>query len=293
MMSAITMRLILLFSAVTAVCHGILPEIINSGISHILEEHPSAEETELERKFVDVEQLQEDPQRSEPEHPLLHNDMVSVSPGPDLLPDHFNESNSDKVTDSGPHTSLEQETNNITSTADHDSDLGNYIDLNVKQSCITDDDCGKDRYCFNAVHGSECMSCKAIDVPCTKDKECCGDQLCVWGQCSQNATKGEAGSTCEYQSECRPELCCAYHQALHFSVCLAKPIERERCFGASNHLMELLNWNIRKNEPRKHCPCAGDLHCQHLGRGSMCLRGEGSSEEELEDTLYSEIDYII
>lgn len=72
MMSAITMRLILLFSAVTAVCHGILPEIINSGISHILEEHPSAEETELERKFVDVEQLQEDPQRSEPEHPLLH-----------------------------------------------------------------------------------------------------------------------------------------------------------------------------------------------------------------------------
>lgn len=34
--------------------------------------------------------------------------MVSVSPGPDLLPDHFNESNSDKVTDSGPHTSLEQ-----------------------------------------------------------------------------------------------------------------------------------------------------------------------------------------
>lgn len=28
-----------------------------------------------------------------------------------------------------------QETNNITSTADHDSDLGNYIDLNVKQVC--------------------------------------------------------------------------------------------------------------------------------------------------------------
>lgn len=28
-------------------------------------------------------------------------------------------------------------------------------------------------------------------------------------------------------------------------------------------------------------------------RGSMCLNGEDSSEEDLTDTLYSEIDYII
>lgn len=53
--------------------------------------------------------------------------------------------------------------------------------------------------------------------------------------------------------------------ALLFPVCLAKPIERERCFGASNHLMELLSWNIQDEGPRKHCPCAGNLRCQHLG----------------------------
>lgn len=47
---------------------------------------------------------------------------------------------------------------------------------------------------------------------CTKDEECCDEQLCVWGQCSQNATRGEAGSTCQYQSDCRPDLCCALHK---------------------------------------------------------------------------------
>lgn len=28
-------------------------------------------------------------------------------------------------------------------------------------------------------------------------------------------------------------------------------------------------------------------------RGSMCLKGEDSSEEDLTDSLYSEIDYIL
>uniref|UniRef100_A0A8C6PJG7 Dickkopf WNT signaling pathway inhibitor 3a n=1 Tax=Nothobranchius furzeri TaxID=105023 RepID=A0A8C6PJG7_NOTFU len=100
---------------------------------------------------------------------------------------------------------------------------------------------------------------------CTKDVECCHQQLCVWGQCSQNATKGEAGSTCEQQTDCDLDLCCVFHKALLFPVCSAKPIERERCFGASNHLMELLSRDTQDGGPRKHCPCAGDLQCQHLG----------------------------
>ncbi|CAJ1049640.1 dickkopf-related protein 3a [Xyrichtys novacula] len=282
------MRVALLILSLSAVCNGILPEIVNSGINHILDNNYAFEQNEPDSTFVEVEQLPEDPQQK-PED-AFHQKNESDSPHTNDLPSSpNNETASDKVTDSEPvHTSVDQETNNIT-IAEESSELGNI----VGHGCITDEDCGKGSYCLPDTKNSKCLPCKAIDVPCTKDEECCAKQLCVWGQCSQNATKGEAGCTCKYQTDCSPDLCCAFHKALLFPVCSAKPIEREHCFGASNHLMALLSWDIQDEGPRKHCPCAGDLHCQHLGRGSMCLKGEDSSEEDLTDTLYSEIDYII
>ncbi|XP_010743121.3 dickkopf-related protein 3a [Larimichthys crocea] len=287
--SSSMMRVALLVLALTAVCNGILPEIVDSGISHMLEDNSEQRQTELDRMFVEVEQLQEEPQQK-PEDAFHQRNNDSASPHPNNLPpSQHNETAPDKVTDSeSVHTSSDVETNNIT-TGDQYSDLGNDID----HGCVTAKDCGKAKYCLYNTHTSRCLPCKATDVSCTKDEECCGEQLCVWGQCTQNATKGEPGSTCQYQTDCSTDLCCAFHKALLFPVCSAKPIERERCFGESNHLIELLSWDSQDEGPRKHCPCAGDLHCQHLGRGSMCLKGEDSSEEDLTDTLYSEIDYII
>ncbi|XP_038557878.1 dickkopf-related protein 3a [Micropterus salmoides] len=263
------MRVALLVLALTAVCSGILPEIVDPGITHILEDNSAQGQTELDRMFVEVDQLPEDPQQK-PEHAFHQkNESISQSPHPNSLPpSHHNESASDKVIDNEPvHTSGEQETNNITTTV-QSSDVGNNID----HGCITDEDCGKGRYCLYDTHNSKCLPCKAIDVSCTTDKECCGEQLCVWGQCSQNATKGEAGSTCQYQTDCSPDLCCAFHKALLFPVCSAKPIERERCLGASNHLLELVSWDIQEEGPRKHCPCAGDLHCHTWGEGPCALK---------------------
>ncbi|XP_077419307.1 dickkopf-related protein 3a isoform X1 [Vanacampus margaritifer] len=160
------------------------------------------------------------------------------------------------------------------------------VDNHIETGCVTAKDCGKERYCLHENQNSRCQPCKGTDVSCTEDEECCGVHLCVWGQCSLNATKGQAGSTCQHQAQCGPDLCCAFHAVLLFPVCSAKPIEREHCIPAPNHLME-------DDTPRKHCPCAGDLHCQHLGRGSMCLRAVDSSEEDLADSLYSAIDYIL
>ncbi|XP_077568913.1 dickkopf-related protein 3a [Stigmatopora nigra] len=173
-----------------------------------------------------------------------------------------------------------QETNISTTTAS--PELDNHIDT----GCVTTENCGKERYCLHQKHKSSCQPCKGIDVSCTEDEECCGIHLCVWGQCRPNATKGQAGSTCRHQTHCGPDLCCAFHAALLFPVCSAKPIDRERCLPPSNHLTE-------DGAPTKHCPCAGDLQCQHLGRGSMCLRAVDSSEEDLADSLYSSIDYIL
>uniref|UniRef100_A0A1A8CW64 Dickkopf homolog 3a n=1 Tax=Nothobranchius kadleci TaxID=1051664 RepID=A0A1A8CW64_NOTKA len=275
------MRSALLVLVLTAVCDGILPEIAYSGINHIVE-GPS----ELDRVFV--EQLPEDPHPKPEDAFPQENKSVSFHHN-DLPQSHQNETTSDKVTnDEFVHTSAEQETN-IISSAVPDNDLENHID----HGCITDDECGGGRFCLHHTHSSKCQPCKETDSSCTKDVECCHQQLCVWGQCSQNATKGEAGSTCEQQTDCDLDLCCVFHKALLFPVCSAKPIERERCFGASNHLMELLSRDTQDGGPRKHCPCAGDLQCQHLGRGSMCLKGDDSSEEDMTDSLYSEIDYVL
>ena len=61
--SSSMMRVALLVFALTAVCNGILPEIVDSGISHILEDNSDQRRAELDRMLVEVEQLPEDPQK--------------------------------------------------------------------------------------------------------------------------------------------------------------------------------------------------------------------------------------
>ncbi len=58
------MRVVLLVLALTGVCDGILPEIVDSGIAHILEDYSDRGHTELDRMYVEVEQLPEDPQQT-------------------------------------------------------------------------------------------------------------------------------------------------------------------------------------------------------------------------------------
>ncbi|XP_028999527.1 dickkopf-related protein 3a isoform X1 [Betta splendens] len=265
-------RVALLALALAATCDAILPEIVDSGIGHILEVHSGA--TEPNRVFVEVEQLQEDAQ-PKPEDAFQQENTTTSTLSP-------SGTTSDQVT-------ADPETNNV--TAAEGGDLGNTIYRYT--GCVADEDCGEGRYCLHDAHSPRCLPCRATDAPCARDEECCGGRLCVWGQCTPNATRGEPGGTCRRQADCGPGLCCALHAALLFPVCSAKPMERERCLGASNHLMEMLSWSGGDEGPREHCPCAGNLRCRHLGRGSMCLQGKDSSEEELTDTLYSEIDYII
>ncbi|KAM6980635.1 dickkopf-related protein 3a [Aplochiton taeniatus] len=292
----------LLVLAVTVPVHGIIPEIVNSDINQILEGHYYHERTALTDEFAEVEQPAEETQQK-PEDAVHQMDIESTkfNQHPLDIPSSSPEQNSSESRVGNhsvdPIQTLDKGTEHVTKETQTHPPLTTIQpkeeENNINHDCILDEDCEKGRYCRYQTHSSICLPCKDLDVPCTKDEECCAGQLCVWGQCTLNATKGEPGSICQFQSDCSPDLCCAFHKALLFPVCLAKPIERERCYGPSNHLMELSSWDSDGKGPREHCPCAGDLHCQPLGRGSLCQKGQNSSEEDLTDTLYSEIDYVV
>ncbi|XP_013888862.1 dickkopf-related protein 3b [Austrofundulus limnaeus] len=138
----------------------------------------------------------------------------------------------------------------------------------VDHECMVDEDCGDLNYCLYEMESSKCLPCIPTDMPCAKDEECCSDQMCVWGQCSVNATRGTEGTICQGQGDCRPDLCCAFQREFLFPVCNPKPVKGDPCLSHPNLLMDMLAWD--QEGPRDHCPCADNLRCQPHGRGSVC-----------------------
>lgn len=109
---------------------------------------------------------------------------------------------------------------------------------------------------------------------CTQDEECCDNQLCVWGQCSQNATRGEAGTTCQYQSDCSPELCCAFHKGRRSPLDVSRWVKRppERLFpsmfsAALSRLLGQACWT--RALPQCPQPPDGPFVMGHPERGSQ------------------------
>uniref|UniRef100_A0A3Q0QN66 Dickkopf WNT signaling pathway inhibitor 3b n=1 Tax=Amphilophus citrinellus TaxID=61819 RepID=A0A3Q0QN66_AMPCI len=145
----------------------------------------------------------------------------------------------------------------------------------VKYECMVDEDCDDLKYCLYEIENSKCLPCIPTDMPCTKDEECCSDQMCVWGQCTVNATEGTEGTICQGQSDCRPHLCCAFQPELLFPVCNPKPGKGESCLSHPNLLMDMLAWD--QEGPRDHCPCADDLQLiDHMKSSGKCLLGSKS-----------------
>ncbi|XP_017562719.1 dickkopf-related protein 3a isoform X2 [Pygocentrus nattereri] len=270
---------------------------VHADLNGTVEADGARGQTTLGDMFREVEELMEDTQHKlEDAVHQMDNESAKSSQHVQNFASHFNNESSSEIVLGNQSTPAVGKIDKILENRTEETHISRtIIQTNGKENdtnheCVIDEDCEKGSYCLYEVNHSKCLACKET---CTKDEECCEGQLCVWGQCTKNTTKGEAGTICAYQSDCSSGLCCAFHKALLFPVCISKPTERERCLISASHLMDLLSWDLEGEGPREHCPCTGDLQCQHLGRGSLCLKGQSSSEEDLTDTLYSEIDYIV
>ncbi|KAM8860914.1 dickkopf-related protein 3b isoform 2-T2 [Synchiropus picturatus] len=147
-------------------------------------------------------------------------------------------------------------------------DTQHMLEEAVDQECMVDEDCGELHYCHYKIQESRCLPCIPTDMPCTKDEECCSEQMCVWGQCTVNATRGREGTICQGQSDCEAGLCCAFQRELLFPVCNPRPKKGEACLSHPNLLMDMLAWD--QEGPRDHCPCAGPLQCRLHRLGAAC-----------------------
>ncbi|XP_068579719.1 dickkopf-related protein 3b [Cebidichthys violaceus] len=268
-MSAIMLLLVSLILCLWATDGAARGEVVD--LRDALERGPVS----LNEMFREVEELMEDTQHilEEAVDQITTESAKSSLTSLDLRTSHHNETK--KMTTDGDRAvqvldRADKETYNETGDI-HLSHIHMEISgywNSAHHECMVDEDCGHLKYCLYEIENSKCLPCIPTDMPCTKDEECCSDQMCVWGQCTVNATKGEEGSICQGQSDCRPDLCCAFQRELLFPVCNPKPEKGESCLSHPNLLMDMLAWD--QEGPRDHCPCADDLQCQPHGRGSVC-----------------------
>ncbi|KAM6937945.1 dickkopf-related protein 3b [Xenentodon cancila] len=229
----------------------------------------------LNDMFREVEELMEDTQHilAEAVDQITTENAKFSSGSLDLRPNYHNKTmktikSGDRVTQVLDRT--DKETNNRTG-ATHLSHMHMEVSgqwNSVNHECMVDEDCGDLKYCLYEIENSKCLPCIPTDMPCSKDEECCSDQMCVWGQCTLNTSRGTEGTICQGQSDCRPDLCCAFQREFLFPVCNPKPDKGESCLSHPNLLMDMLAWD--QEGPRDHCPCADNLQCQPHGRGSVC-----------------------
>ncbi|KAL0968557.1 hypothetical protein UPYG_G00268440 [Umbra pygmaea] len=247
----------------------IIPD--TSVTSVTLEGHLARGQTTLNEMFREVEMLMEDTQHilEEAVDQLVNESAKSLNVQNLYMNIHENRTSRRDENNHVYGERTDQETDKRTG----DTHFQTHIKINgqwneIDHDCMIDEDCGEGSYCLYETLSSKCRACKAVDMTCTTDGECCSDQMCVWGQCTENANKGDEGSICQYQSDCKPTHCCAFLKELLFPVCQARPEEGEVCDSHPNLLMDMLSWN--QEDPSENCPCAMGLHCQSNGRRSLC-----------------------
>ncbi|XP_074086425.1 dickkopf-related protein 3 [Macrotis lagotis] len=231
------------------------------------------EEATLDEMFREVEELMEDTQhklqsavdemKAEEEATKVSSEVILQ----DLPPNFHNDSHSEVKIGNKTiyrHQEIDKVTNNQTGQTVVSETIITTIKDEEKRNheCIIDEDCGTEKYCQFSSFEYTCELCKSQQTDCSRDSECCGDQLCVWGHCAKAASKGSNGTICDNQQGCQPGLCCAFQKGLLFPVCTPLSVEGESCHDPSNRLLDLITWELEPDGALDRCPCATGLICQ-------------------------------
>ncbi|XP_026520623.1 dickkopf-related protein 3 [Notechis scutatus] len=182
------------------------------------------------------------------------------------------------------HQEIDKVTDNKTGSTSYSETIITSIQEDRKRNheCIIDEDCEIGKYCAFSDLAYHCHICKPQHGHCSRDVECCGEQLCVWGECMQAVSKGENGTICENQHDCNPGLCCAFTKDLLFPICNPFPGEREPCRNPSDELLNLITWELQPDGALDRCPCAHGLICQKqsYSSDSLCELSRNKTQSE-------------
>ncbi|KAK9409999.1 dickkopf-related protein 3-like [Crotalus adamanteus] len=183
------------------------------------------------------------------------------------------------------HQEIDKVTDNKTGSTSYSETIITSIQEDRKRNheCIIDEDCEIGKYCAFSDLMYNCHICKPQHTHCSRDVECCGQQLCVWGECMKAVSKGENGTICENQHDCNPGLCCAFTKDLLFPICTAFPGEREPCHNPSDGLLNLITWELEPDGALDRCPCAHGLICQKQSHSSESLCELSLNKTQSED----------
>ncbi|XP_053142417.1 dickkopf-related protein 3 [Hemicordylus capensis] len=241
------------------------------------------DEASLNEMFREVEELMEDTQYKlrnavkEMEAEEEGSKRIAGNDFKNLPPNYHNESSTDKkIGNKTIHTHLEinKATDNRTGSTSYSETVITSIqegESKRNHECIIDEDCESGNYCEFSGLEYKCHVCKAEHTHCSRDVECCGHELCVWGECMKAASRGENGTICENQNDCNSGMCCAFSKDLLFPVCTPLPGSGEPCYDPSNRFLNLITWELEPDGALDRCPCSRGLICQMQSYSSDSL----------------------
>ncbi|XP_053576236.1 dickkopf-related protein 3 [Bombina bombina] len=264
-----------------------VPETANSSLLDPVYSF-TEDEASLNEMFREVEELMEDTQ-SKLQNAVKEMEAEEVSDQrvPENLPPNYHNESFTKTNIGNKTVETKQEivkeTDNKTGSTLYSETLITSIKSrgNKVHECIVDEDCKSGNYCHFGNAEYKCLPCKTKEA-CTRDGECCADQLCVWGTCTK-ASRGDNGTICESQQECNPGFCCSVQPSLLFPVCSPLAIKGELCHDPSAQLLDLISWELEPDGVLDNCPCSNGLVCNPQSHSSVSVCEEPSIMEARRD----------